>query len=108
MQDVQDWYRDAGIVLPFISNDGYAYGNFAPGTGVGAVDIYGYDSYPLGFNCAKPSVWAGLSNQYFPGLSPPTNTPTNSVAIDPRWNDLHALESPSTPHYVAEVSLRHQ
>ena len=34
-----------------------------------------------------------------------TNTPSNSVAIDPYWNHLHELESPKTPNYVAEVSV---
>ena len=105
MQDVENWYRDAGIVVPFISNDGYAYGNFAPGTGAGAVDIYGYDSYPLGFDCGQPYVWSGLPNQYFPGLTPPTNTPTNSAAIDPYWNVLHQVESPTTELHVSEVCI---
>ena len=38
----------------------------------------------------------------------PTNTPSNSVAIDPYWNHLHKIESPKTPNYVAEVSLPEQ
>lgn len=105
MQDVEDWYRDAGVVVPFISNDGYAYGNFAPGTGPGAVDIYGFDSYPLGFDCGQPYIWSGLANQYFPGLTPAPNTPSNSAAIDPHWNVLHEVESPSTPLHVSEVSV---
>lgn len=53
MQDIEDYYRQTGIVMPFISNDGFEYGNFVPGSGVGEVDIYGHDSYPLGFNCAN-------------------------------------------------------
>ena len=43
--------RNAGIVLPFIDNDARPQGIFAPGNGTGSVDIYGYDSYPLGFDC---------------------------------------------------------
>lgn len=46
MQDIMDTARNAGINIPFISNDAGAYGNNAPGSGVGAVDIYGHDSYP--------------------------------------------------------------
>jgi beta-galactosidase len=46
MQDIMDTARNAGIIIPFISNDAGAYGNNAPGSGVGAVDIYGHDSYP--------------------------------------------------------------
>ena len=80
-------YRDAGIVVPFINNDACKYsqvnlylpvltalgngGLFAPGevvngTTIGDVDIYGHDSYPLGFDCANPSTWpAGSLPTYF-------------------------------------------
>jgi len=40
---VEEQYRYAGIVVPFISNDAYPGGHFAPSTGIGAVDIYGHD-----------------------------------------------------------------
>ena len=40
MQYVEDQARAAGIVVPFMSNDAYAAGNNAPGTGKGEVDIY--------------------------------------------------------------------
>jgi len=40
---VEEQYRHAGIVVPFISNDAYPGGHFAPSTGIGAVDIYGHD-----------------------------------------------------------------
>lgn len=46
MQDVLDQARSAGIVVPFLSNDAGTHGYNAPGTGVGAVDIYGHDGYP--------------------------------------------------------------
>lgn len=46
MQDIMDTARDAGITVPFINNDADAYGYNVPGSGVGAVDIYGFDSYP--------------------------------------------------------------
>lgn len=49
--DVEQQYRDAGIVVPLIDNDAAAQGLLAPGTGLGSVDIYGHDSYPLGFDC---------------------------------------------------------
>ncbi|OHW97635.1 glycosyl hydrolase family 35 protein [Colletotrichum incanum] len=39
-QYVIDQARNAGIVVPLISNDARPSGNNAPGTGVGAVDIY--------------------------------------------------------------------
>jgi hypothetical protein len=31
MQQVEDFYRKSGIVVPLISNDGFNYGNFVPG-----------------------------------------------------------------------------
>ncbi len=40
MQYVEDQARNAGIVVPFISNDASAQGYNAPGTGKGEVDIY--------------------------------------------------------------------
>lgn len=40
---VEEQYRHAGIVVPFINNDAYPGGHFAPGTGIGAVDVYGHD-----------------------------------------------------------------
>lgn len=46
MQDIMDSARAAGVVIPFINNDAAADGHDAPGSGVGAVDIYGHDSYP--------------------------------------------------------------
>ena len=101
MQQVEDSYREAGIVVPFISNDGFDYGNFAPGTGLGQVDIYGHDSYPLGFNCRNPYVWSGGSNQYFPGESVPSGQPSNYTY----FYLMHEAESPSTPYTITEVGL---
>lgn len=83
MQAVEDAYRKAGIVVPFINNDGLNYGYFAPGTGEGEVDIYGHDSYPLGFSCVTPYDWTG---SYFP--------------VD-FWN-THENESPNTPNAIVE------
>ncbi|PGH09913.1 hypothetical protein AJ80_07625 [Polytolypa hystricis UAMH7299] len=83
MQSVIDQARDAGIVVPMISNDVYPSGHNAPGTGKGELDIYGHDSYPLGFDCANPSVW------------PPGNLPTD-------WRALHLQLSPNTPYSLIE------
>lgn len=55
MSYVQKEYRKAGIVVPFIINDAFPLGNFAPGTGVGAGDIYSFDNYPLGWSTARMS-----------------------------------------------------
>ena len=40
MQYVEQQLRNAGIVVPLISNDASTGGRNAPGTGVGEVDIY--------------------------------------------------------------------
>ena len=48
---VNKQYRDAGIVVPLINNDVLLLGSFAPGTGLGAVDVYGIDAYPMSYDC---------------------------------------------------------
>ena len=80
---VEQMFRDQGIVVPLVSNDQYPAGLFAPGTGQGAVDIYGYDSYPLGFDCSDPRAW-----------------PNGALPTD--FLDLHVAQSPSTPHTISE------
>ena len=81
--DGEQMYRDTGIVVPFVSNDAAAKGYFAPGTGQGAVDIYGHDSYPLGFDCASPATW------------PDGALPTSF------WS-THEQQSPTTPYTISE------
>ncbi|MCJ1353690.1 MAG: hypothetical protein MMC33_003677 [Icmadophila ericetorum] len=81
--EVEQQLRNAGIVVPFVSNDAYPHGYFAPGTGLGAVDIYGHDGYPLGFDCANPYTW------------PNGDLPTY-------YHELHLEQSPSTPYTISE------
>ncbi|KAF9696246.1 hypothetical protein EKO04_005856 [Ascochyta lentis] len=87
MQYVIDQLRDAGIVVPLISNDASPKGYNAPiSTAPGypaVVDIYGHDGYPLGFDCANPTVW--------PNNALPTN-----------WHQLHLQQSPNTPYSIVE------
>ena len=81
---VENQLRSSGIIVPFISNDAAPHGYFAPGNGtIGAVDIYGHDSYPLGFECANPTTW------------PQGLLPTN-------FRELHLQQSPSTPYSIIE------
>ncbi|KAL8719117.1 MAG: hypothetical protein Q9225_003829 [Loekoesia sp. 1 TL-2023] len=82
-QAVEDQYREAGIVVPFISNDAAPHGYLAPGTGNGSVDIYGHDAYPLGFDCANPYVW-----------------PNGALPLN--FRTLHLEQSPSTPYSLVE------
>lgn len=84
MQYVEDQARNAGVVVPFINNDVWAAGDNAPGTGKGAVDIYGHDAYPLGFDCANPTVWP-------------------SGALPTYFHTSHVKESPNTPYSLVEV-----
>lgn len=56
MAEVQTMWRDAGIVLPYLINDALPIGNFVPGSGVGAGDIWGYDGYPLGWGSMCESI----------------------------------------------------
>ncbi|KAI1333569.1 glycoside hydrolase family 35 protein [Xylariaceae sp. FL0016] len=83
MEYVKQQLRSAGIVVPFINNDGSPDGHNAPGTGLGEVDIYGHDGYPLGFDCAHPTTW------------PDGNLPTD-------WIALHEEQSPTTPYSIVE------
>ncbi|TFK43322.1 glycoside hydrolase family 35 protein [Crucibulum laeve] len=43
--------RDAGITVPITTNDAW------PGAHYTSVDVYGYDSYPNGFDCSHPYTW---------------------------------------------------
>ncbi|KAI0018839.1 beta-galactosidase precursor [Xylariomycetidae sp. FL0641] len=83
MQYVEDQARDAGVVVPFISNDAAPLGHNAPGSGLGEVDIYGHDAYPLGFDCSNPSTWPAL-------------------ALSGVYHSTHELQSPSTPFSLVE------
>lgn len=83
MQYVENQARNAGIVVPFISNDAGPDGHNVPGSGTGAVDIYGHDGYPLGFNCAAPSTW-------------------NAGRLPTNYRAKHLSQSPNTPYSIDE------
>jgi beta-galactosidase len=55
MQDIEDKAHADGINVPLIGNHN---DNFF--TGVGAVDMPGYDSYPADFDCTRPERWNGV------------------------------------------------
>lgn len=81
-QYVIDQLRNAGIIVPLVNNDASPRGFNAPGQEA-AVDIYTHDGYPLGFDCANPTVW------------PDNRLPTN-------WGALHLEQSPTTPYSILE------
>ena len=80
---VEAQFRRAGIVVPFINNDAQPDGYFAPGNASGAVDIYGHDGYPLGFDCANLTTW-----------------PQGFLPTD--FRKLHLQQSPTTPYSLIE------
>ncbi|KAF2472055.1 uncharacterized protein BDR25DRAFT_366810 [Lindgomyces ingoldianus] len=82
MQYVEDQLRNAGIIVPLISNDASPHGYNAPGKPA-PVDIYGHDGYPLGFDCANPTTW------------PDGKLPTN-------WRQLHLQQSPNNAFSIVE------
>ncbi|KAL2869525.1 glycoside hydrolase family 35 protein [Aspergillus lucknowensis] len=83
MQNIMDSVRAAGVVIPFINNDQWPAGNAVPGSGVGAVDIYGFDAYPFGSGCENPSSWP-------------------SEALPTYYRERHKQQSPSTPLSIVE------
>ncbi|KAF8624403.1 hypothetical protein AX15_005885 [Amanita polypyramis BW_CC] len=72
-------YRASPIVVPLTYNDPGEGRNFINGTG--AVDLYGFDSYPQGFDCSHPTRWKPLSTNY---------------------HSYHMTVNPSQPLYIPE------
>ncbi|PFH45542.1 glycoside hydrolase family 35 protein [Amanita thiersii Skay4041] len=63
MQEIIDTLRQGGITkVPTIHNDKNPSGQYGQ-KGLGKVDLYGWDGYPLGFDCDRPEVWGELSTQ---------------------------------------------
>ncbi|KAK6435536.1 hypothetical protein LTR95_008279 [Oleoguttula sp. CCFEE 5521] len=62
---VEKQLRDAGIVVPLITNEAFAAGYVTPTTAA-SPDIYGFDGYPVGFDCGNPYTWPvnGLHREY--------------------------------------------
>ncbi|KAG4032424.1 hypothetical protein MFRU_007g03270 [Monilinia fructicola] len=83
MEFVEQQLLDAGVVVPFVVNDNLNMGNFAPGSGVGEVDLYGIDAYPMRYDCSNPYIW-----------------PT--YRFPKTWEITHSNYSPSTPFAIGE------
>lgn len=80
---VVEQYRRSDIVVPYINNEAYMFGYITAHTPA-SVDIYGHDSYPLGFDCENPSVW------------PEDGLPTD-------WLETNNKIAPDTPYTIGEV-----
>ncbi|KAI1841888.1 hypothetical protein JX265_010802 [Neoarthrinium moseri] len=79
---VNEQFRQMGIVVPFINNEAAVIGQFTPEK-PGGPDIYGHDSYPIGWDCGHPAQWTA------------GNLPTD-------WRELHLKQSPNTPYAIIE------
>ena len=75
-------YRDAGVTVPYINNEAHMYGYITAHTNA-SVDIYGHDSYPLGFDCDNPTIW-----------------PEDGLATD--WLAINQELAPDTPYTIPE------
>ncbi|KAJ3570006.1 hypothetical protein NPX13_g5879 [Xylaria arbuscula] len=80
---VNQQYRDAGVVVPLVNNEASISGVLTPDK-PGGPDIYGHDSYPIGWDCANPE------NNWIAG-----KLPTD-------WKQLHLELSPNTPYSIPE------
>ncbi|KAI9497041.1 beta galactosidase [Zychaea mexicana] len=81
MEMIKNKFKEDGMDVPTIFNDiGSPNGNWI--TGPGSVDIYGWDSYPLGFDCANPTVWQNNRSTH--------------------WRDMHELLNPDQPFALYE------
>ncbi|KAJ8507813.1 hypothetical protein ONZ45_g9854 [Pleurotus djamor] len=79
MQDIIDTLREGGITkIPTIHNDKNPSGQYAR-QGLGKVDLYGWDGYPLGFDCDNPSRWTELSTSH--DTSHQTLNPAEPLAL---------------------------
>jgi beta-galactosidase GanA len=61
MQDLENKARADGITVPLTFNESTV-GATLYITGLGAVQIPGFDSYPNGFNPSAPTVWGQVTN----------------------------------------------
>jgi beta-galactosidase GanA len=82
MAFVEEQFRNAGIVVPLMDNDNEVEGAFAPGSGPGAVDIYGIDAYPIRYDCkACESLSCRCTDSIYEVRNHTFGQPTNSPEI---------------------------
>ncbi|KAK7409212.1 hypothetical protein QQX98_008588 [Neonectria punicea] len=84
MHFIEDRLRDAGVVVPTISNDGSPRRRWVNSGGY-KIEIYGHDAHPMGIDCSNPKEYNGKNK----------DLPTN-------WDALHQLHSPYTPYSILE------
>ena len=68
MEQVEQAFRDAGVIVPFTSNEkgerSMSWSTDYENVG-GAVNVYGLDSYPGGFSCTNPNTGFNLVLNYY-------------------------------------------
>ncbi|KAF8670795.1 Beta-galactosidase, domain 3 [Rhizoctonia solani] len=80
MRQIIATMRKNGITkIPITYNDFWPSGRYA--SGAAKVDLYGWDAYPLGFDCTNPSVWK---------------------EVDANMDAYHQNANPAEPLYLAE------
>ena len=113
---VEKQYRDAGIVVPFISNDAGPLGLFAPNNGTTSVNIYGMKNHPICDSVSdvprqrlRRTQTMPQTNGSFLGhdgyplgfdCANPYTWPDNQLPT--YYHMLHLLESPLTPYSIVE------
>ncbi|CAG7854539.1 Probable beta-galactosidase A; AltName: Full=Lactase A; Flags: Precursor [Serendipita indica DSM 11827] len=80
MAQLRDAFTKSNVVVPLTHNDAGMNGYFVDGKG--SPDIYGFDDYPQGFDCANPLVWKNLTKAY---------------------HDYHMKTFPKSPLYIPEA-----
>jgi hypothetical protein len=78
MTAIEAKFKEDGMTVPTTFNDAWTADNFA--NGPGAVDVYGWDSYPLGFDCSNPETWPSGVSTTFRDYHASTN-PTEPMAL---------------------------
>nr|XP_036579971.1 beta-galactosidase precursor [Colletotrichum truncatum]KAF6787727.1 beta-galactosidase precursor [Colletotrichum truncatum] len=79
---VDNQFRSVGVVVPYVNNEAWQLGAITTSTPA-KVDIYGHDSYPLGFDCWNPTVW-----------------PENGLPTD--WLATNNRIAPDSPYTIVE------
>jgi hypothetical protein len=57
MESVRNVFEEAEIVVPQMANDAVPAGNWAPGSGEGAADIYAIDDYPFPYRLSCEFIY---------------------------------------------------
>ncbi|KAI8578859.1 hypothetical protein K450DRAFT_156599, partial [Umbelopsis ramanniana AG] len=78
MQAIADKFREDGMTVPSTFNDPWPGDHFARGEG--SVDIYGWDGYPVQFDCRNPDIWPVNASTYYREFHANVN-PTQPMAL---------------------------